>query len=87
MKNLLMALIAITITTTSSMAQNIGYADVNAILSVMPENKKINDDLQIYGTGLQKRVDDIKAQLDGLVKQFNTVLTASTARYGRRQAA
>jgi outer membrane protein len=76
MKNLLMALIAITITTTSSMAQNIGYADVNAILSVMPENKKINDDLQIYGTGLQKRVDDIKAQLDGLVKQFNTVLTA-----------
>jgi outer membrane protein len=76
MKNLLMALIAITITTTSSMAQNIGYADVNAILSVMPENKKINDDLQIYGTGLQKRVDDIKAQLDGLVKQFNTVLAA-----------
>ena len=71
-----MALVAITITTTSSMAQNIGYADVNAILRVMPENKKINDDLQIYGTGLQKRVDDIKAQLDGLVKQFNTVLAA-----------
>ena len=76
MKHLLMALIAITITTTSSMAQNIGYANVNGIFSLMPETKKMNEDLQIYATGLQKRVDDIKAQLDGLVKQFNTVLAA-----------
>ncbi|MGB0917940.1 MAG: OmpH family outer membrane protein [Flavobacteriales bacterium] len=76
MKNLFLVLFAITVTASSSVAQNVGYADVNAILSVMPDNKKINDDLQIYATGLQKRVDDMKAQVELIVKQFNTVLAA-----------
>lgn len=81
MKKLLLAAIITTASATGSIAQNIGYADVNAILSVMPENKKINEDLQIYGTGLQKRVDDMKSQLDLIVKQFNEVLaTGDTAR-------
>ena len=81
MKKLIIALIVIASTSSVSFAQNVGYADINAILSVMPEQKKINEDLQIYGTGLQKRVDDLKAQLEGLVKNFNEVLAAGdTAR-------
>ena len=76
MKNLLLALAVITFGATSSFAQSFGFADVSAILSVMPENEKINEDLQIYGTGLQKRVDDMKAQLDIAVKQFNSVLAS-----------
>ena len=75
-KKLIIALIVVASTSTLSIAQNVGYADINAILSVMPEQKKINEDLQIYGTGLQKRVDDLKAQLDELVKNFNQVLAA-----------
>ncbi len=74
MKNILLTLSLVIATSSLSVAQKIGYADVNAILSVMPDNKKINEDLQIYGTGLQKRLDDIKAQLDGIVTEFNRVL-------------
>lgn len=57
-------------------AQKMAHADINAILSVMPENKKINEDLQIYATGLSKRVQDMKTQLDMAVEQFNKVLSA-----------
>lgn len=76
MKNLILAVTILLGTASASIAQNVGYADINAILSVMPENKKVNEDLQIYGTGLQKRVDDMKGQLDVIVKQFNEVLAA-----------
>ncbi|MCF8463756.1 MAG: OmpH family outer membrane protein [Flavobacteriales bacterium] len=76
MKRLLLTLFVLTIASSASFAQKIAFADVNAILSVMPENKAINEDLQIYATGLQKRLDDMKAQLDGLVQQFNTALAA-----------
>lgn len=74
MKNILLTLCIVIASSSLSVAQKIGYADINAILSVMPENKKINEDLQIYGTGLQKRLDDLKAQLDGIVTEFNRVL-------------
>lgn len=76
MKNLLLTLVIFAVGTSVSVAQNIGYADVNAILSVMPENEKINEDLQIYATGLQKRLEDTKNQLDALVAEFNKVLAA-----------
>ncbi|MBP9152100.1 MAG: OmpH family outer membrane protein [Flavobacteriales bacterium] len=76
MKKLLLTLFVLGIAGSTSFAQKIAFADVNAILSVMPENKAINEDLQIYATGLQKRLDDMKAQLDGLVQQFNTALAA-----------
>ena len=76
MKNLILALAVIILSTTVASAQKMAHADINAILSVMPDNKKINEDLQIYATGLQKRVDDMKAQIDGAVKQFNEVLSA-----------
>lgn len=76
MKNLLLTLLTVAVTCSASFAQKVAYADINAILSVMPENKKINEDLQIYGTGLQKRLDDMKGQLDGIVEQFNKVLAA-----------
>lgn len=76
MKNLILTLSLLIAASSVSVAQKVGYADINAILSVMPDNKKINEDLQIYGTGLQKRVDDMKAQLDVIVKQFNEVLAA-----------
>lgn len=81
MKNVLLTLSFMIAASSVSVAQKIGYADVNAILSVMPENKKINEDLQIYGTGLQKRMDDMKAQLDAIVTEFNRVLAkGDTAR-------
>jgi len=57
-------------------AQKIAYADVNAIIGVMPENKKVNEDLQIYATGLQKRLDDIKAQKEVYGQQFQKALAA-----------
>lgn len=58
----------------ASYAQKMAHANVNAILAVMPENKKINEDLQIYATGLSKRVEDTKNQLDAVVQQFNKAL-------------
>lgn len=76
MKNTLLILAFICASAASSFAQKIAFADVNAILSVMPENKKTNEDLQIYATGLQKRLDDMKGQLDGLAQQFQQVLAA-----------
>lgn len=76
MKNLLFTLVVVAISASASFAQNIGYADINAILSVMPENEKIGEDLQIYATGLQKRLDDSKQQLDAIVAEFNKVLAA-----------
>ena len=76
MKNLLLTIVISAIGVSSSVAQNIGYADINAILSVMPENEKIGEDLQIYATGLQKRLDDTKQKLDAIVSEFNKVLSA-----------
>jgi len=76
MKNLLLTFSLILIGSTISFGQKMAHADVNAILSVMPENEKINEDLQIYATGLSKRVQDMKAQLDAVVQQFNQVLSA-----------
>lgn len=74
MRNLVLAIAVMMMVPSLVSAQKIGYADINAILSVMPDNKKINEDLQIYGIGLQKRLDDMKAQLDVIVQQFNEVL-------------
>merc|ERR1712232_260850 len=76
MKNLFLSVSMVLVASTGSFAQKIASADVNAILSVMPENKKVNEDLKIYATGLSKIVEDKKAQLDVLVKQFNEVLAA-----------
>lgn len=76
MKNLLLTIFILAISGTTTFAQKIAFADVNAVLSVMPENKAINEDLQIYATGLQKRLDDMKGQLDALVKEFQQVLAA-----------
>jgi outer membrane protein len=76
MKNLLLTVVILAFTASVSFAQKIAFADVNAVLSVMPENEKINEDLQIYATGLQKRLDDMKGQLDVLVKEFQQVLAA-----------
>lgn len=68
-------------TTSFTHAQKVAFADVNAILSVMPENERINEDLKIYATGLQKRLDDKKAQLEQLSQQFQQALAAKdTAR-------
>ena len=76
MKNLLLTICIIAISAGATFAQKAAHADINAILSVMPDNKKINEDLQIYATGLSKRVEDMKAQLDGVVENFNKVLAA-----------
>ncbi len=76
MKSILLALSIVLVASVATQAQKIAFADVNAILSVMPENKKINEDLQIYGTGLQKKLDDMKGALDGMVKEFQAVLAA-----------
>jgi outer membrane protein len=81
MKNLIAVTLFLFIGTSVASAQKMAHADISAILSVMPDNEKINQDLQIYATGLSKRVEDMKAQLDGAVKQFNQVLaTGDTAK-------
>jgi outer membrane protein len=59
-----------------SLAQKIAYADINAIIGVMPENKKVNEDLKIYATGLQKPLDDLKVEQEVLGKQFQKALAA-----------
>ncbi len=74
MKHLLLVA-AVCLTPMLSSAQKIAYADINAIIGVMPENENINNDLQIYATGLQKRIDDMKAQLDGFSQQFQQALS------------
>lgn len=61
---------------TTTFGQKMAHADVNAILSVMPENEKINQDLQIYATGLNKMVGDKKAQLENVIQLFNQTLSA-----------
>lgn len=74
MKNILLA-IAICSAPLVSFAQKIAYADINAIIGVMPENEKVNEDLQIYATGLQKRLDDLRAQQELYGQQFQAALT------------
>jgi outer membrane protein len=59
-----------------SFAQKIAYADINALIGVMPENKKVNADLEIYATGLSKRLDDLKAQQEVYGQQFQKALAA-----------
>ena len=76
MKNLVLTLTAVILSCSVSMAQKMAHADISAILSVMPENEKINNDLKIYATGLSKSVEDQRAQIDGLVEQFNRTLQA-----------
>lgn len=76
MKNLFLTLTAVVLSCTVSMAQKMAHADISAILSVMPENEKINGDLKIYATGLSKTVEDQRAQIDALVEQFNQTLKA-----------
>ena len=66
MKNLIL-FIGLVLATSTSFAQKMAHADINAILSVMPENEKINEDLKIYATGLSKGVEDSKAQLDAAI--------------------
>lgn len=81
MKNLIAVTLLLFVGTSVASAQKMAHADISGILSVMPDNEKINQDLQIYATGLSKRVEDMKAQLDGAVKQFNQVLaTGDTAK-------
>ncbi|MBL4587698.1 MAG: OmpH family outer membrane protein [Flavobacteriales bacterium] len=76
MRNLFIAVLILTMAPLASMAQKIAYADVSAILSVMPENEKINEDLKIYATGLQRPLEDMKARLDAYTEQFQKVLAA-----------
>ncbi len=57
-------------------AQKIAYADINAIIGVMPENEKVNEDLQIYAIGLQKRLDDLRGQQEQFGQQFQRALAA-----------
>lgn len=51
-------------------AQKIGYTNVNAVLSVMPETKAMNADLQTYQLGLQKRLEDMQNQLNYLYAEY-----------------
>lgn len=57
-------------------AQKIAYADINAIIGVMPENEKVNADLQIYATGLSKKLEDLRAQQELFSQQFQKALAA-----------
>lgn len=76
MKNITLAAAATVLFSFCAHAQKIGYADINAIISVMPENEKVNEDLQIYAIGLQKRIDDLRAQQEQLGQQFQRALSA-----------
>lgn len=75
MKRILI-LMLVAVSPIIAQAQKIAYADINAIIGVMPENKKVNEDLQIYATGLQKRLDDIRAQQELYTQQFQKALAA-----------
>ena len=48
MKNLLLTVFILAATGSTTFAQKIAFANVNAVLFVTPENEKINEDLQIY---------------------------------------
>lgn len=74
--NVFLLVILVVITPLMSLAQKIAYADLNAIIGVMPENKKVNEDLNIYATGLKKPLDDLKAEQEILGKQFQKALAA-----------
>ncbi|MCF8256850.1 MAG: OmpH family outer membrane protein [Flavobacteriales bacterium] len=73
MKKILLT-IAICSASYATFAQKIAYADINAIIGVMPENEKVNEDLKIYATGLQKGLDDIRAQQELYAKKFQQAL-------------
>jgi outer membrane protein len=76
MKKTILTLSILLVAFGVSNAQKIAHANVNAILAVMPENKKINEDLEIYATGLSTRVQDTKKELDRVIEQFNATLKA-----------
>ncbi len=69
MKSLLTLLIAALPILTLAQSK-IGYTNVNAVLSVMPESKAMNQDLQTYSLGLQKRLEDMNKQLNYLYAEY-----------------
>jgi outer membrane protein len=61
----------ITILPILSFAQSkIGYTNVNSVLSVMPESQVMNQDLETYSLGLQKRLEDMNNQLNYLYSEY-----------------
>lgn len=72
MKTKLVAFVALTLTSGAVSAQSfkLAYADINGIMSVMPEREKINEDLQTYALGLQKMLEDVKAQRESAVEKY-----------------
>lgn len=67
----IIAISALVLGATSAQAQlKLGYADINGILNVMPEREKINEDLQTYALGLQKMLEDVKAQRENSVAKY-----------------
>ena len=69
MKSLLTLLIA-ALPILSFAQSKIGYTNVNAVLSVMPESQAMNQDLQTYSLGLQKRLEDMNNQLNYLYAEY-----------------
>jgi outer membrane protein len=65
------AIMALVLSAGSVQAQfKLGYADINGIMGVMPEREKINEDLQTYALGLQKMLEDVKAQRESAVEKY-----------------
>lgn len=69
MKSLLTLLIA-ALPILSFAQSKIGYTNVNAVLSLMPESQAMNEDLQTYSLGLQKRLEDMNNQLNYLYAEY-----------------
>ena len=69
MKKILLLAALVFATTTASVAQKIGYTNVDYVLSQMPESKQIEADLKAYSGQLE-------AQLKSKTAEFQTKLEA-----------
>ncbi|MFC2176202.1 OmpH family outer membrane protein [Bacteroidota bacterium] len=76
MKSVLVILAITILSPVISKAQKIGYADVNAILTSLPDNERVNDDLKVYAMGLQKQLDDMSEKLKNLAEEYSKNLEA-----------
>ena len=68
-KTLMLAAVLVLAATTASVAQKIGYTNVDYVLSQMPESKQIEADLKAYSGQLE-------AQLKSKTAEFQTKLEA-----------
>ncbi len=73
MKKVLLALALFVGTASVALAQQkIGHINADELLQLMPETKKAQSELEVYGRQLEKDLTDMEAELESKIASFRT---------------